>query len=99
MTKNCGHCNFQGDLKSKKVLCLIDNSWHSVEDSCLNWLEYSYNMNKENRIQMAIEARRKIDSEKSSKKEKKFQIRLLILSYVLGIVSTLVTQLIIKKFF
>jgi hypothetical protein len=99
MAKNCGYCNFQGDLKSEKVLCLFDNSWHPVEDSCVNWLEYSYNMNKEDRIHMAIEARRKLDSEESSKKEKKFQIWLLILGFVLGIISTLVTQLIIKKFF
>ena len=99
MANNCAACNFQGDLRNKKVFCLFDNSWHPVEGSCAHWLEYSYNMNKENRVLLAIEAKRKVDSEKSSKKERKFQIWLLILSYALGVISTLVTQFIIKRFF
>ena len=71
--RNCGHCNFQGDLKQKRVLCLFDNEWHDVNYSCEQWIEYSSSMPRHERLEWAKGIRARYDSEKREDEDKRFQ--------------------------
>jgi hypothetical protein len=97
MSNTCGHCNYQGDLKEKNILCLLKNSWHPSEFSCESWVDYSYNLNKEDRVKLANQARTSLDSKESTAKQKKFQIWILVLGIILGIVGTILTRWLLKK--
>ena len=97
MGNTCGHCNFQGDLKEKRIFCLLKNEWIPIASTCENWIEYSHNMNKEDRVKYAMQARERLDSKESAKEQKRFQLWILVLGIVLGIVGTILTQWILKR--
>ena len=96
MENACGHCNYQGDLKERKIFCLLHNSWHPIGFGCESWLEYSYNLNKEDRLKLAIQARASLDSKETTAKQKKFQYWILLLGFVLGIVTIILGQWLLK---
>ena len=96
MQNTCGHCNYQGDLKDKKVFCLLKNLWHPVEFNCESWVDYSHNLNREDRVKLAIQAQTSLDSKESTAKQKKFQYWILLLGFVLGIVTIILGQWLLK---
>jgi hypothetical protein len=97
MRNTCGHCNYQGDLKDKNIFCLLLNTWNPIAFSCEHWVDYSPNMNREERVSLAIQARSSLESKESTYEQKKFQIWILILGVILGVAGTILTQWILNK--
>ena len=94
---NCGNCMFQGDLRNKQMFCFFDLNWHDMADSCKYWKRYSSNIKKEDRKDLAINLRNSIAEEKRAIVNKRFQIKLLIIGFLAGIISAVIIQCILKK--
>ncbi len=59
----CGGCNFHGDTKEKKILCAVDGQWNEESHSCERWTEYSYGMNRSERLAAAKSIKEREDQE------------------------------------
>jgi len=109
--ENCGHCQFQGGIKNRKILCMIDNQKHKTSDTCEHWQEYDSSIIKNDRVQLAISYKSGLQAKKRDEQDKKFQLdrdkadrsfqkKLFIWQFFagifLGIIVTIVGQIILK---
>ena len=92
MTKNGG-----------ETLCLYDNLWHPSNSSCPRWVEFSHSLSRSQRLQIAMNLHTSEDAErrhqeglKNSKMDRDFEVKKMILSFLGGILATLIAQLIIS---
>lgn len=101
--KGCGNCNYQGDSKhtgeKELVFCLFHNTWNNSNYICVEWATYSYHLSNSDRFMIAKDAKQSkvlLKQEKLSKvessKDRRFKIFLVVLSVLLGIAATLLTQ-------
>jgi hypothetical protein len=93
VSKNCGHCNYQGDLKQRRIFCAVDQEWYDMGHSCEHWIEFSGNMRKEDRLRLASDLRSRIDAEKSHTKDVRLRWIFLIVGFLLGILSMWIKSL------
>jgi hypothetical protein len=108
MAKGCGTCNLQGgnnaDKQGVKILCLYDNQEHAERYTCKHWCKYISGISIEVRRQTASDIRSREDAErrhkenlKSAELSQNLLIKLSIISFILGIAATLITQWIISR--
>ena len=91
--QTCANCLYQETILRNEVLCLVDKDWYEKDNTCENYRKYTA-MNEEVRVAIANEVRRRIDEKESRKASQKFQIRLAVLTYLLGYMSAIVYRLI-----
>ncbi len=64
MSRNCGMCNYQGDLRlnsasnTREYFCFLKSAWVSQFSDCRNYASYSSNLSREDRIALALQVRR-----------------------------------------
>lgn len=91
--KTCGGCLYQAKVDRNEVFCMVYKDWYKTGHSCENYQRYS-GMLANLRLDMANEVRRRIDEKESRSMSQKFQIRLAVLTYLLGYLSAIVYRLI-----
>ena len=110
MKKVCGTCIFNIDATIKPersgihVLCAYDNEWRKDStEGCSKWKETTRGLSKKDRIDLAnkstnqeVANKRHLEVLQDNKEIRKYQLKLLILGTVLGILGTLVTQYILS---
>ena len=110
MKKACGTCIFNIDatIKSGKsgihVLCAYDNEWRKDStEGCSKWKETTTGLSKKDRIDLANKTteqecitRRHSEMLQENKESRKYQLKLVLLGALLGIIGTLVTQYILS---
>jgi hypothetical protein len=84
-------------MKERRIFCLFKNEWGPVAGTCEHWVEYSSNMNKEDRVTYALEARARLDSKEGAKRRRKEQVWLVVLGAVLGAILTIAVQWVLKQ--
>lgn len=96
MQQSCGNCNFQinskADQQGVSFLCLLDKQQHSEGHSCKYWNEYLHNISVDARVKMASDIRNNIEAQKRHNETLKHNTQIAILSFLLGIISTLLVQ-------
>jgi hypothetical protein len=93
--KNCGSCNFQGEIKQKQIFCYFYNDWHDIGYSCQNFTDYVSGMLTDQRQKIAEAERNRQDSQKRDVVDKQFQKKLQIRGVILGVIGTIVAELIL----
>ena len=110
MKKVCGTCifNIAATVKPGRagihVLCAYDNEWRKDStEGCSKWKETTTGLSKKDRIDLAAKStdqedinRRHLEVLQENKESRKYQLKLLILGAVLGILGTLITQYILS---
>ena len=110
MKKVCGTCIYNIDAATKPgksgihVLCAFDNEWRKDStESCSKWKETMPGLSKKDRIDLAAKSteqesinRRHFEVLQDNKESRKYQLKLVILGAVLGILGTLIAQYIIS---
>ena len=71
--KNCGHCLYQGDIKERKVLCLIDNQRHPTSDVCQHWTDFIYGTGLKDRMNLALKYKEELAIIKREEAQRKYQ--------------------------
>lgn len=89
MNKSCGNCQYQRDSDLTKngpqVRCMLDNKWRNNDYTCKKWIEIYPQLTTEQRLKIAMQF-----------KEKTFRIKLCIVSFLGGIIATLISQIILQ---
>jgi len=103
MNKGCGNCLYHGASKADKngarIFCMYNTSWNKDIYSCEKWTEYSHHLTNEQRQNMATQLKENEENQKrhnsvlkAGEKDKIFQVKLCVLSFVFGIAATLISQ-------
>jgi hypothetical protein len=100
MQQSCGNCNFhinsKADQQGVSFLCLLDNRQHSEGHSCNHWNEYLHNISADARVKMASDIRNNIEAQKRHNETLQHNTQIAVLSFLLGIISTLLVQKILS---
>jgi len=109
MRKVCGTCIFNIDATVKPdrlgihVLCAYDDEWRkdSTED-CAKWKETTTGLSKKDRIDLAAKStdqedinKRHLEVLQENRESRKYQLKILILGALLGILGTLIAKYIL----
>lgn len=106
MKRVCGTCLFGIDNEAARsginVLCAYDNEWRPDRtEGCAKWKDTTGGLSKKDRIDLANKLKEEESTERrhhelmqESKLSRKNQLKLLFLGALLGVIGTLVSQLI-----
>jgi len=70
--KNCGNCDYQGEVTQQRVECMVDLESHERGYSCQDFKDYVPGKNQSVRLAMALEKRKERAAKASEQRNREF---------------------------